>query len=565
MKKRTNILHITLVFGASLALSSCKNDGFLDRFPKSEFSEPTYFKTENDLKLYANTFYNNLPQVNDYRSDDNSDNMLPSTSNPLLTGTYAIPASGGGWDAGAWLNIRRCNYFLKRYENAQTNNQALYAAEVRFFRALFYWQKVKDFGDVPLVLTDLDDTSAELYGPRVNRNLVMDQVITDLEFAVQNLPNKGSEETGRLNKDNANALLSRIALWEGTFRKYHNLGDGNPILQKSLAASEALINSGKYKLYTTGNPDKDYFNLFVQQDLKTNPETIMHWAYIIGTTTQNYTRQSGESNTGATKDLADSYLFKDGKPIGLTSYTYDDSSPTNEVKNRDPRYVQTIATPGFVYSTNPVLTYGLPNIGTSQTSSGYWLIKGRSSDPTQMVANQSDVDAFIFRYAEILLNFAEAKYELGGTISQADLDKSINLLRSRVGMPALSTAVQADPNAINYGYTVAPLLYEIRRERRVELMGEGFRFNDIKRWKAGKLVEGIKTVRGMKLNTNLRSQYSYDVSKIATDNNALIIVNTNFTNGRQWNDKYYYLPLPLDQITLTQGKPGAYSQNPGWQ
>lgn len=569
MKNNNKYLTILLTSGLLLTLNSCKDDGFLDRYPKNEFSEQTYFKTENDLKLYANSFYDNLPFLADYSADNNSDNMLPATSNGLLAGTVAIPSAGGGWDAEDWLPIRKCNYFLKRYEQAQTANKERYAAEVRFFRSLFYWQKVKDFGAVPLVLTDLDDTSAELYGPRADRNEVMDQVLADLAFAVSNLPDKGAEDAGRLNKDIANALLSRIALWEGTFRKYHGLGDPLPVLQIALKASEALINGGKYRLYTTGNVTKDYQDLFTQTDLKSNPESIMQWSYVIGTLTQNYTRSANENNTGVSKDLVDAYLFKDGKPMGLTSYPFDDTEPSKEAENRDPRYKQTVATPGFVYriGTGAVapITYGLPLIGTSQTSSGYWLIKGRSSDPVQEVANQSDIDAFIFRYAEVLLNYAELKYEINNALSQNDLDRSINLLRERVGMPHLTPSVAADPNAVDYGYAITPMLYEIRRERRVELMGEGFRFNDIKRWKAGKLIEGIRTVRGMKLTADLKKKYTYDVSKIATDGQALVIVNTNYANGRKWDNKYYYNPIPLNQISLTASKPGAYVQNPGWQ
>ena len=247
-----------------------------------------------------------------------------------------------------------------------------------------------------------------------------------------------------------------------------------------------------YDIYSTGNTDEDYRNLFIQKDLRSNPEAIFYRAYITDKNTHNYTRQASENNTGMSKDFVDSYLFlDDGKPIGLTSHPYDDSTPAKECEGRDPRYTQTIATPGFIM-TLPDLAVNLPAIGTSRTSTGYWNIKGRSSDLAQFNADKSDLDLFIFRYAEVLLNYAEAKYELTGSLTIAELDKSINLIRDRVGMPHLTTNPDADPNAVNYGYTVAPLLYEIRRERRIELVGEGFRFNDIIRWKAGKLIEGVK-------------------------------------------------------------------------
>jgi len=211
--------------------------------------------------------------------------------------------------------------------------------------------------------------------------------------------------------------------------------------------------------------------------------------------------------------------------------------------------------------TLPDLAVNLPAIGTSRTSTGYWNIKGRSSDLAQFNADKSDLDLFIFRYAEVLLNYAEAKYELTGSLTIAELDKSINLIRDRVGMPHLTTNPDADPNAVNYGYTVAPLLYEIRRERRIELVGEGFRFNDIIRWKAGKLIEGVKTIRGMKLTDELRSQYAdpSSLNNIAVDDDYYIIVYPSIATTRKWNDKSYLYPLPTDEKDRCH-----YEQNPGW-
>ncbi|MVZ65357.1 RagB/SusD family nutrient uptake outer membrane protein [Sphingobacterium sp. DK4209] len=561
------ILKITLyTFVATLLLQSCKDDGFLDRFPKDAFSEPTFFKTEDDLLLYANGFYDNLPAITNYSEDNNSDVMVPRSINDLLAGTYVIPNNGGGWATGDWQAIRQCNYFLTRYSQANTTNKEIYAGEVRFFRALFYWQKVERFGDVPLVIKDLDETSEELFGPRVNRNEVMDFVLEDLKFAVENLPAKGTQKAGRLNKDVARALLSRVGLWEGTFRKYHALGNHTAPLEASVQASLDLMaaNSG-YKLYTTGDPTKDYYNLFIQQDLSNNPENILNRAYILNISTQGYSRTATENNTGVSKSFVEQYLFTDGKPKDLTSFTYDESSPLKEHLNRDPRYAQTIATPNFIWQFNSSTSTptGLPAIGTSRTSTGYWLIKGRSSDAAQYIANQSDIDAFIFRFGEVLLNFAEAKYELDGTISQTDLDRSINLLRARVGMPKLLTTVANDVNGVDYGYSIAPLLREIRRERQVELIGEGQRWKDILRWKAGKLIESAKSILGMKLDANLKAEYvnqGKDINAIETNADGYIIVYPSVSGGKRvWNNKNYYYPLPIDQITLAK-----YTQNPGW-
>lgn len=548
----------SILVAVTLLTVSC-ND-YLDRFPKDSFSEPTFFKTENDLIYYANQFYGSLP-VQRMDNDNNSDNMVPQNINTFLAGTYTVPGSGGGWASGDWANIRSCNYFLEHYSRAETSFKERYAGEVRFFRALFYWYKVVNFGDVPLLLKALDDNSEELYGPREKREKVMDEVVLeDLKFAVANLPEKNQAAAGRLHKDAARALMSRICLWEGTYRKYRNIEGADTYLDACVKASEELMDAG-YDIYSTGNTDEDYRNLFIQKDLRSNPEAIFYRAYITDKNTHNYTRQASENNTGMSKDFVDSYLFlDDGKPIGLTSHPYDDSTPAKECEGRDPRYTQTIATPGFIM-TLPDLAVNLPAIGTSRTYTGYWNIKGRSSDLAQFNADKSDLDLFIFRYAEVLLNYAEAKYELTGSLTIAELDKSINLIRDRVGMPHLTTNPDADPNAVNYGYTVAPLLYEIRRERRIELVGEGFRFNDIIRWKAGKLIEGVKTIRGMKLTDELRSQYAdpSSLNNIAVDDDYYIIVYPSIATTRKWNDKSYLYPLPTDEKDRCH-----YEQNPGW-
>ena len=548
----------SILVAVTLLTVSC-ND-YLDRFPKDSFSEPTFFKTENDLIYYANQFYGSLP-VQRMDNDNNSDNMVPQNINTFLAGTYTVPGSGGGWASGDWANIRSCNYFLEHYSRAETSFKERYAGEVRFFRALFYWYKVVNFGDVPLLLKALDDNSEELYGPREKREKVMDEVVLeDLKFAVANLPEKNQAAAGRLHKDAARALMSRICLWEGTYRKYRNIEGADTYLDACVKASEELMDAG-YDIYSTGNTDEDYRNLFIQKDLRSNPEAIFYRAYITDKNTHNYTRQASENNTGMSKVFVDSYLFlDDGKPIGLTSHPYDDSTPAKECEGRDPRYTQTIATPGFIM-TLPDLAVNLPAIGTSRTSTGYWNIKGRSSDLAQFNTDKSDLDLFIFRYAEVLLNYAEAKYELTGSLTIAELDKSINLIRDRVGMPHLTTNPDADPNAVNYGYTVAPLLYEIRRERRIELVGEGFRFNDIIRWKAGKLIEGVKTIRGMKLTDELRSQYAdpSSLNNIAVDDDYYIIVYPSIATTRKWNDKSYLYPLPTDEKDRCH-----YEQNPGW-
>jgi len=551
--KYTIIAALTIVIG----FTSCKREGFLDRFPKDKFNDQTYFKSETDLKLFANQFYSALP-VEFSTNDNASDNMAPNNRNAFLAGTYVVPANGGGWD---WESIRACNFFLKRTATAELPEavKQKYNAEIRFFRALFYWQKVVRFGDVPILETDLDEVSPELYAPKNPHKEVMDFVLKDLDYAIANLGDPTSEN--RVHKYAAHALKSRIALWEGTFRKYHGLGDEQVYLTAAAAAAEAVINAGLYDVYSTGKPNDDYRNLFIQDDLTKNKEAILASIYITNIATTGFTRTVSQSGSGFTKDFVRSYLCTDGLPYALSPLYKGEDTPAAEVENRDPRYAQTIATPGFVYTQNPdgsKLLINQPNIGTSATSTGYQPIKGRSSDPALFNANQDNIDRFIFRYAEVLLNFAEAKAELG-QLDQAVVDQTINKLRARVGMPNLVIAnLVADPNAIFP--TLSLPLQEIRRERRVELAGDGFRFNDLLRWKAGKLLENPATITGMKLTPAYKALYpASQVANLPLDANGYIRVYTNINNWT-WNDRMYLYPLPLDQLTLNT----KLTQNPGW-
>jgi len=351
------------------------------------------------------------------------------------------------------------------------------------------------------------------------------------------------------------ALKSRICLWEGTYRKYFGAGDEVPYLQAASDAAEQIMNSSLYSIYATGHPQTDYYNLFIQDELQGNSEAIMPMRYITTVLTNNFDRQLGEAADGYSKDFVRSYLCTDGLPTSLSPLYKGDDTPDNEATNRDPRYKQEIATRGFDFLNGDLIT--LPRIGTSVTSTGYQPIKGRSSSIAAWNADQSTYDVFIFRYAETLLIEAEATAELG-TCTQATLDLTINKLRDRVGMPHMIIAnLVKDPKSDFPNIPV--LIDEIRRERRVELASEGFRFDDLHRWHAGTLINNPETVLGMKLTPALRAQYPADqVSSIVTDANNYIEVYPGST--RTWDDKFYLYPIPTQELTLNPN----LKQNPGW-
>ena len=498
--KRYIIIAMTLIIG----LTAC--DDLLDTKPLSQISPDAYFKTETDLQLFSNSFYNNLLDKSPY--DDQSDLYIQQNlSDEMIGGNKrTVPNSGGGW---SWGDLRKMNTLLV-YANQCEDEDAVvkYTALTRFFRAYFYFEKVKRFGDVPWYDKELGSADEDLYKPRDSRELVMTKMIEDIDYAIENLP--ASVSTFRVNKWAALALKARFCLYEGTYRKYHQLNlEGNNYayyLEQSAQAAEKLIKEGPYKLYSTGNPQKDYLTLFAQEDANKDEYILaIKFDFSLGVyhNATAHTVVATQGRPGVTRKMINSYLKADG-----TAFTdqegWQEAGFIQETMNRDPRLAQSIRTPGYTrIGTTKVLA---PNL--TGTVTGYQPVKF-VQDPTASGGNvdrndRSTADLPVFRLGEVMLNYAEAKAELG-TLTQGDLDISINKLRSRVGMPALNMAsANANPDwylsSAEYGYpnvtgTNKGVILEIRRERAVELTQEGFRFDDLVRWKAGYSID--QDIQGM--------------------------------------------------------------------
>jgi len=414
-----NKFTLYIALAATLAVASCKRESFLDRQPLSSIVPQKFFKNETDLQLYCNQYYPALTIQNFQRLDDNSDDKANASINSLLAGTYTVPGqalhnytsdgttvdfnsnavsnnsnggtgnvngSGTEWDFSL---IRACNFFLENYNRADlaAATKNIYVGETLFFRANDFWKKVKAFGDVPYINRYLVDTSkSALYGARMPHKQVMDSVLKDLNFAVANLPVTATD--GRLNKYAALALKARVCLWEGTYRKYSGAGDATSYLQAASDAAEQLMSSNQFGLYTTGNPQADYYNLFIQTDLTGNKESILAAKYKLNILTNDVDRQLGQSSDGYSKDFVNSILCSDGLPISRSPLYKGDNTPDDEATNRDPRYKQQIATRGFDFLAGDLIT--LPRIGTTVTSTGYQPIKGRSNSLAAWNANQSE-------------------------------------------------------------------------------------------------------------------------------------------------------------------------------
>lgn len=476
-----------------LFMAQACNDEFLERFPETEIGTENFFKTEEDLKIYLNNLYN-FPGVGSYVADAATDNQATTGNTELKTmmvGNATAATITGGWN---WERLRTINLFLENFNKADISQDLLdhYEGVARFFRAQFYIDKVKRFSDVPWYAEVIETGDEEaLFKGRDSREMVVGKIFEDLNFAAENIME--GQPTGAVDKWVAKAFLSRFALYEGTYRKYHSElsleNTANEFLQ--IAASNALeiMNSGNFALHQTGDPAADYAGLFTNTSLEGNPEVILGSFY------ENDVLNSGWSETlfgnfeaSPSKDLLQSYLMADGSYY-TAQLGYETNLFVEEFENRDPRLSQTYAFPGWelIFTATYSQGGGIYIQQLQKNFSGYHQIKGFMNTLDDIARNS--VDFPVMRYAEILLTYAEAKAELG-TLTQGDLDDSINLIRARAGMPALTMNPPVDPvQQSRYPNVTGPTLLEIRRERRIELALEGHRFDDLMRWEAGVLLE----------------------------------------------------------------------------
>lgn len=538
--------YVTII-GALFTLIGC-NDKFLEKLPLDKISDANFWKTGADVSMYANQFYPALfdARLAWYDVDNYSDNQAPGSHNVYTYGEYSVPSAGGGWGKADWKSIRDCNYALERIANMTPDATLLKAqGEILFFKTFFYFLKVKKFGDVPWLTKSLTPESAELTAARDPRGKVITNMLKDIDFSIANLPAASPDD--RLTKYAALALKAEICLYEGTFIKYHKLaGNAEDLLRKAVTAYESIINSRVFSVYSTGHPNSDYFDLFVQYELKGNPEGIMVQRYITNVRMQNNVRQLGEPYTGYNQAFVQSYLCTDGLPIAISPLYKGDAVFEDGFVNRDSRMSQSIyntARPYNIADNGTIYYKTLPEFRNNNSPTSYFIIKGYSPYEKDRLPGTSTTDDFIYRYGEVLVSYAEAKAELG-ECTQDVLDRSINLLRNRVAMPPLTATVGfVDPNWPKWEVSVTPLINEIRRERRIETCAEGSRWDDLVRWKAGKLLESPLTIQGARDPATGKYREIYPGAA-----------------PRKWDDKLYLYPIPSQELALNSN----LVQNPGW-
>lgn len=604
-----------------LAFSSC--EGFLDKFPETSLSPETFYTSEKELELATNGFYTMLPSPDNTTDGALQDNDLEYhvALSSLQMGNRS--AENETWSSSTWSNLRALNYYLEHSVNCTSEDiRKKYDGVAYFFRAMFYYEKVRKYGDIPWydhVISAND--KASLYRARDSRGFVMQKIMEDLDKAIDGLPVTWTEGVYRINKYAAYAFKSRVALFEGTWRKYHDVPDetytkedgtqltlsSEYFLRQSADAAKAVIDYGKYKMYkgetiVKGQPYRDFF---VLEDAETS-ETILSRRYLytdemnIRHGVQFKYKNQRHSLTGA---LAYHYLMADGTPFqsqeGWQTMQYN-----QEFKNRDPRMAQTIAAPDYVAVGTDASTKYYPSC-KDYDRSGYRPIK-YFSDDTHDGAGTSTTDYAIFRYGEVLLNYAEAKAELGEA-DQTVIDQTVNVIRARVGMPALDvTKANGTPDAFLSSYYTDKhldgpnkgLILEIRRERTVELVNEGFRLWDMLRWHEGQQLCPASNTLGPGFigcwfpglgeydmnNDGTPDLCIYTGTKPSTDCENTLDVSegkentlSEGTSGYliqfkdqtyKWEEKDYLYPIPVKQIQIypkdeTTGE-SVLTQNPGY-
>ncbi len=614
MKIKAKFIYILL--GVSMGLTGCNS--LLDRpaLDKITDGQGLYWRDENDLRLFANGFYTqyfngyNSSYTTDYTpvrgytlSDDLTfSGQQTSFENSIPDSRYSV-AEAGDWLSGyagptwnfSW--VRKSNIFLDRLENMAKPNLTPeqynhWTAVARFFKGFEYARLVSVFGDVPYFEKEIPAADFDTqYKDRTNRGEVMDHVYDDFVFVLQNMRN--DDGVNVLNKYVAASFISRLMLFEGSWQKYHGLDQAKAkkYLELAQSAAEIVMNSGKFSF------GSDFKSLFSSQDLNSNKEVILYRKYdasvnvfhAIGSYQNGIEAQAAAPNLKLIKE----FICVDGKPFASSTVeNASDFSLANLAKTRDPRFEASFDTDlnskasTFVYGTKYVARNG-------------YKIPSANPDYSKWNSNTNTSDAPVIRYAEVVLNWLEAKQILaeffgGATVGQSDIDKSINAIRSRpldeiaVARGVKKTAalqLGAIANDPLRDGDVSPLMWEIRRERRMEFVFEYSRLMDLRRWKKLNYMDFSK-------NTDYFTGVWVDVAKQAPDflkanyinvtkvrkadgtivtyngSNAAemvgFIVVQNASNRNAIMDKNYLAPVGQAQMVEYEQRGYKLTQTKGW-
>jgi len=545
-------LNLRCLAALLLSFAAC-NDDFMDRVPETSLTVPGFFKTTSDLQSYVNGLYDDgvLLDGGGY-VDASSDNVTyynnGTTTWSVIYGTLSKD-NVGGYDG--WGSLRAVNLLLNNLNGVSGSPAEIanYAGIGRYFRAWFYINKVMTYSDVIWYNKPLDSDDPDLYKAADPRAMVVDSIIADLEYAAANISATMGNKT-RVHKYCALALLSRFCLYEGTYRKYHpelNLATtANTFLQRAVSASEEVMNSSLFEISGGADPlnlgggmlgSQGYRDLFASLDLAPNTEIIQWKEY-----RENYNSFSAHNGFfSLTRSLQETYLTSGGQPFSTVT-GYDQKNFSEVFVARDPRMTETIAYPGSVQKPGE-LNYSTPTYG------GYSQHKFDGNQPSMLGSGYRG--CALYRYGETLLNYAEAKAELG-QFGAEDASKSINLLRRRVGMPDFNADREVDETLRSQYPDISDnILLALRRERRVELACEGFRERDLYRWAAGNLFLEPASKQGI----YIKEMGPYDVTGDGIADYAIL---QDPSDKDQYPDLRSYFYLNDGYFTLTEGNKGYF-------
>ena len=596
--------YILPVLAIVLGLSSCD---FLDRTPKDKLAPENYFRNEQDFKLFSNSFYNDLFNKEPYNKQSDVFFQKGVLSDELMGGVAREIPTGVGTGGWGWSVLRKINTMLGNMDKC--DDQAVvkqYTGLAKFFRARFYYDKVKRFGDVPWYDRELGSKDEDLYKTQDSREFVMSKMLEDIDEAIESLPSAVS--TYRVNRWAALMLKAQFCLYEGTYRKYRGLEypeglKSDDYLRLAAEAAEEIIDKGPYSFAA------DYGELFREPDADKNEYILairMEQAISCTHNSTAYACMATQGNPGFSKKFIDSFLMSDGSRF-TDKEGWETMQFADEVKDRDPRLAAIIRMPDQVRATDKYTMVG-PDL--SVTSSGFQMDKfvmDGSKYPTTERVDMSFNDIPVYRFAEAHLIYAEAKAELG-QFHQEEADKSINKLRARVNMPKMVVDdLTVDPYLVSekYGYlTLAEknpsnlaALLEIRRERTIELVLEDSnRWDDIVRWKEGRCL--MQPLRGVYFpgpgeydltgdgqpdillydtakEPDSKISYKVQIQEIEIDGkyvpctNGVVLsegrsgyIDMHRLKNRSFDeDRDYLYPIPLEDRQLNPN----LKQNPGWK
>ena len=589
MKINLNILSAGLLLATAVSFSSC--DDFLTRDPQDTVTDvPSFWNNEENLRTSFLDYYtyffpgyrsgwnraDNFAETNvaDW-TDDNAQEVA------TLFTKVAPTTDADNWD---FEKIRNMNLLLSRIQSSSLGEEAKnhWSGVARLFRAIEYAKLVQKFGDVPYYDAVVGSTDNEqLYRARDPRTTVMDKVNEDLAFACANIRVNDGTKGLTVNRAVAQGFASRIMLFEGTWQKYHanNTAKAAEYLKAAKDYAAALMQTNAYSIAPS------YKSLTTSEDLAGNPEIIMYRSYVENVVMHSLMsfQNTEHEMSSPSRSFVDAFLTKNGLPIHQAGNTdYKGKEYAKEIQNRDPRLADNIDEESGLR---------LNGVAAVYAASGYYANRYVNKDLINKPGGMSSTnttDAPVMKLNEVMLNYIEAAAELADlgqyTLTQADFDKTINAIRDRQStqMPHLTLAGNAlkvngvEINDPDRDATVKPIIWEIRRERRVELAYEGLRFNDLRRW--GKL-EYADMTKNKKLNMGAwinKADYPENAEALAkitlcdengnivTGNEGYIMPITEVAKMRVMADKDYLYPIPVDQITMYENHGFKLTQNPGW-